>query len=65
MTLKGQKNHYNVKSLRGYGCGIYLKANQVVLEDGTDPFTGKQDIEEWFVTQVPYERIVIGGKGYV
>ena len=65
MTLKGKRNHYNVKLLRGYGCGIRMKGNRVVLKDGTDPFTGKQETEEWFATQIPYERIVIVGKGYV
>jgi hypothetical protein len=28
-------------------------------------FTGEQEVEEWFVTQIPHERrIVIAGKGY-
>ena len=65
MTLKGKKNHYNVKLLRGYACSISLKANRICLEDGADPFTGQAEKEEWFVTQIPYERIVIAGKGYV
>jgi CRISPR-associated protein Cas1 len=65
MTLKGKKNHYNVKLLRGYGCSIRLKDNKVVLRGGTDVFTGKVEIEEWFVTQLPYERIVVSGKGYL
>ena len=65
MTLKGKKNHYNVKLLRGYGASIALKNNKVCLKGGKDIFTGHQEIEEWFVTQIPYERIVIAGKGYV
>jgi CRISPR-associated protein Cas1 len=65
MTLKGKKNHYNVKVLRGYGCSIRLKDNKVVLRGGTDVFTGKAETEEWFVTQIPYERIVVSGKGYL
>src|SRR2546425_8128800 len=65
MTLPGKKNHYNVKLLRGYGCSISLKNNKVCLKGGKDVFTGQQDVEEWFVTQIPYERIVISGKGYV
>jgi CRISPR-associated protein Cas1 len=65
LTLKGKKNHYNVKLLRGYGASISLKANRICLRDGSDPFTGKAEKEEWFVTQVPYEKIVIAGKGYV
>lgn len=54
-----------MKVLRGYGCGIRMKGNRVVLKNGTDPLTNKQETEEWFVTQIPYERIVIVGKGYV
>jgi CRISPR-associated protein Cas1 len=65
MTLKGKKNHYNVKLLRGYGVSISLKANRVCLKGGKDPFTCRQEIEEWFVTQIPYEKIVISSKGYV
>src|SRR2546428_1284527 len=65
LTLKGQKNHYNIKLLRGYGVSISLKNNRVVLKGGRDVFTSMQEVEEWFVTQIPYERIVIAGKGYV
>src|SRR2546425_5245588 len=65
MTLPGKKNHYNVKLLRGYGCSISLKNNKVCLKGGKDVFTGQQEVEEWFVTQIPYERIVISGKGYI
>jgi CRISPR-associated protein Cas1 len=65
VTLKGQKNHYKVKLLRGYGVSINLKNSKVVLKGGSDVFTGKYDQEEWFVTQIPYERIVISGKGYI
>ncbi len=65
MTVQGQKNHYNVKLLKGYGVSINLKDRKICLKGGTDPFTGEQEIEEWFVTQIPYERIVISGKGYL
>ena len=65
MTVAGQKNHYNVKLLKGYGASINLKDNRICLKGGRDPFTGEQDAEEWFVTQIPYERIVISGKGYL
>ena len=63
--MLGKKNHYGVKLLRGYGCSIRLRNNKVVLRGGTDVFTGKAEVEEWFVTQIPYERIVISGKGYL
>jgi CRISP-associated protein Cas1 len=65
MTVTGQKNHYNVKLLKGYGVSINLKDNRICLKGGRDPFTGEQGQEEWFVTQIPYERIVISGKGYL
>jgi CRISPR-associated protein Cas1 len=65
MTLKGKKNHYGVKLLRGYGCSVRLKDNKVVLRGGTDVFTGEAETEEWFVTQIPYERIIVSGKGYL
>lgn len=65
MTLKGRKNHYNVKLLKGYGVSISLKANRICLKGGRDPFSGRQDLEQWIVTQLPYEKIVIAGKGYV
>lgn len=35
------------------------------MKGGCDPFTGEQETEEWFVTQIPYGRIVISGKGYL
>lgn len=65
MTLNGHKNHYNVKLLRGYGVAINLKDHQVILKDGMNDISGKSEKEEWFVTQIPYEKIVISGKGYV
>jgi CRISPR-associated protein Cas1 len=65
MTLKGRKNHYNVKLLRGYALSINVKDNRVRLTGGRDPFTGNQEKEEWFVSQIPYEKIVIAGRGYV
>jgi CRISPR-associated protein Cas1 len=65
MTVAGQKNHYNVKLLKGYGVSISLRDNLICLKGGRDPFTCEQETEEWFVTQIPYERIVISGKGYL
>jgi len=65
MTLKGRKNHYNVKLLRGYGVSISLKNNKVILRNGVDVLSSKVDSEEWFVTKLPYEKIVISGRGYI
>ena len=65
MTIAGQKNHYNVKLLKGYGVSISQKDKRISLKGGRDPFTAAQEIEEWFVTRIPYEKIVIAGKGYL
>jgi len=65
LTLSGKKNHYNVKLLSGYGLSVKLKNNHLVLTDGYNPFSNEQQKEEWFITQLPYEKIVISGKGYI
>jgi CRISP-associated protein Cas1 len=49
MTLKGKRNHYNVKLLRGYDVSISLKENGVCLKGGRDPLTAEQEVEEWFL----------------
>ena len=56
MTLRGHKNHYNIKLLRGYGVSINIKQNKIILKNGTHDITGKQDYEEWFVTKIPYKK---------
>ncbi len=65
MTLKSQKNHYNVKLLRGYGHSISLKDSKIILKNGKHEITGGQESESWFVKNMPYEKIVLSGKGYV
>ena len=65
MTLIGKKNHYNVKLLRGYGVSINLKDNKIILKNGQYDITGKSETEEYFVTRMPYEKIVLSGRGYV
>lgn len=65
MTLKGKQNHYNVKFLSGYGLSVSLKDNKIVLKNGTYPYSDVAEQEEWFITQFPYEKIVISGKGYL
>ena len=65
MTLKDHKNHYNVKFLSGYGLSVSLKDNKILLKNGTYPYSDVQEQEEWFITQLPYEKIVISGKGYI
>jgi len=63
LTLKGQKNHYNLKFLKGYGHSISVKNSKIILKDCHDPFS--DDKEEWFVKNMPYEKIVLSGKGYI
>ena len=65
MTLKTKKNHYHIKLLRGYGVSINIKDNKIILKNGTHDITGTQQKEEWFVTKIPYEVIVVSGKGYL
>ena len=64
MTLKGKLNHYNVKFLKGYGFSVNVKDNKIVLKNCYDPFSEPQ-VEEWFVKNMPYEKIVLSGKGYI
>jgi len=64
MTLKGEHNHFNVKFLKGYGFSIKVKDSKIVLKNCYDPFSEPQ-VEEWFVKNMPYEKIVLSGKGYI
>ena len=64
MTLKGQKNHYNAKFLKGYGFSINVKDSKIILKDCHDPFS-KPEKEEWFVKNMPYSKIILSGKGYI
>ena len=34
MTLKGKRNHYNVKFLKGYGFSVKVKDSKIVLKNG-------------------------------
>ena len=64
MTLQGQKNHYNVKFLKGYGFSVNVKDSKIILKDCHDPFS-EPIIESWYVKNMPYEKIVLQGKGYI
>lgn len=64
MTQPGKKNHYNVKILKGYGFSVAVKDSKIVLRNCYDPFA-KPEIEEWYVNNMPYEKIVLSGKGYI
>jgi len=47
LTLKGQKNHYNIKFLKGYGHSISVNNSKIVLKSNHDPFS-EPEKEEWF-----------------
>jgi CRISPR-associated protein Cas1 len=64
LTLKGHSNHYNVKFLKGYSHSISVKDSKIILKDNHDPFSEPQ-IESWYVKNMPYEKIVLQGKGYI
>jgi len=64
VTLAGKENHYNVKFLKGYGFSIKVKDNKLVFKDTHDPFN-EPEIEEHYITNLPYEKIVLSGKGYI
>ena len=64
MTLKGKQNHYNVKFLKGYGHSISVKDSKIILKNNYDPFS-QPEKEEWFVKNMPYEKIILQGKGYI
>ena len=59
-----KQQHFHVKFLKGYGFSIKVKDSKLVLKNCYDPFS-KPEIEEWFVKDMPYDRIVLQGKGYI
>ena len=64
MTLKERRNHYNIRFLKGYGHSISVKNSKIILKDCHDPFS-PPEIEEWFPNRMPYEKIILSGKGYI
>ena len=65
MTLKNQKSHFNVKFLKGFGASININKFEVTLKQGVSPFSDSREKETWYVTKIPYEKIILSGKGYV
>ena len=63
MTLQGKQN-YHIKFLKGYGFSINVKDSKIVLKNHYDQFS-EPEIESWFVKDMPYDRIVLQGKGYI
>ena len=58
------QQHSHVKFLKGYGFSIKVKDSKLILKNCYDPFS-EPEIEEWFVKDMPYDRIVLQGKGYI
>lgn len=58
-------NHYGIKYLRGFSIALRMDDKRLLLRNGTDLLTSKHDDESWFVNQLPYERIIISGKGFI
>ncbi len=54
---------HRVKLLRGYGMGITLKDNQIVLKNGKHFYEKEHEIESHFPSRFPYERLVVSGRG--
>jgi len=42
-----------------------MKYAKIILKNGAHDVTGEQKSEEWFVNRMPYEKIIISGKGYI
>jgi len=64
MTQKDQRNHYNVKFLKGYGFSVKVKDSKIVLRNAYNPFE-ENETEEYYINKLPYEKIVLCGKGYI
>ncbi len=64
MTQSVQRNHYNVKFLKGYGHSISVKDSKLILKNCADPFS-PPEIESWHPNRIPYEKIILSGKGFV
>ena len=56
-------NHHKVKLLRGFGLSITIKDHKIILENGRHFYESVSDVESYFPSQFPYERIIISGKG--
>ena len=50
---------HRVKLLRGFGMGITLKDNQIVLKNGTHFYEKDHEVETYFPSRFPYERIIV------
>jgi len=55
----------NIKFLKGYGISIKQSENKIHLTNGCDPFTSERETESYYLPNLPYEKIVISGDGYI
>jgi hypothetical protein len=49
MTPKRQRNHYNVKFLKGYGHSISVKNSKLILKACHDPFSSGTVLLEYYL----------------
>jgi len=54
---------HRVKLLRGFGMGITLKDNQIVLKNGRHFYEKDHEVETYFPSRFPYGRIIVSGNG--
>jgi len=58
------QQYSHVKFLKGYGFSISVKNSKIILKNCYDPFP-EPEIEEWFIKDMPYQRLILQGKGYI
>ena len=54
---------HRVKLMEGFGMGITLKDNQIVLKNGRHFYEKDHEVETYFPSRFPYERIIVSGNG--
>jgi len=54
---------YISEILNPLGLTSSVKNSKIILKDCHDPFS-EPETEKWFVKNMPYEKIVLSGKGY-
>ena len=56
---------HRVKLLRGFGMSITIQDNQIVLKNGKHFYENSHEIESYFPSKFPYERLIISGRGII
>ncbi len=56
---------HRVKLLRGFGMSITIHDNQIILKNGKHFYENSHEIESYFPSKFPYERIIISGRGVI